>query len=58
MTRDFVKHGISGRDLVVNNPAILSNHDLAQALNLTPDLSDKIEKSSVQLIERVKESYF
>jgi len=47
-----------GYSLVAHDPAILNSHDLAQALNLTDELRERIERSSQQLIERIKESYF
>ena len=46
-----------GYSLVEYDATLLSNHELAQALNLSEELGAKIEQSSEELIARIKESY-
>ena len=47
-----------GYSLVQHDPAILSNHDLAQALNLNDTIGEKIEQAAQAMIDRIKKSYF
>ncbi len=47
-----------GHSLVAHKADVLSNHELAQALNMDDKLSTRIEQSAQMMVERIQKSYF